>query len=147
MMIYKHKVQYYETDKQGITHHSNYVRIMEEARVYAMEQMGFGYERMEAEGFYSPVIGITCDYKRPTTFPDVIDVNIHVAEISKLKCRFAYRMCVGDKVVCTATSQHCFLDRNGRPVVIEDHFPQFYHALTEMQNKEQGSNDKKHHVS
>ena len=30
--IYKHRVHYYETDKMGIVHHSNYVRWLEEAR-------------------------------------------------------------------------------------------------------------------
>ena len=33
MNIYKHEVKYYECDRMGITHHSNYVRFMEEARV------------------------------------------------------------------------------------------------------------------
>ena len=33
MNLYQHKVQYYETDKMGIVHHSNYVRWMEEARI------------------------------------------------------------------------------------------------------------------
>ena len=28
MEAYKHKVCYYETDKMGITHHSNYIRWM-----------------------------------------------------------------------------------------------------------------------
>ena len=33
MTPYCHKVQYYETDRMGVTHHSNYIRWMEEARV------------------------------------------------------------------------------------------------------------------
>lgn len=33
MNKYIHKVNYYETDKMGITHHSNYIRFMEEARM------------------------------------------------------------------------------------------------------------------
>ena len=33
MEPYLHKVQYYETDKMGIAHHSNYIRWMEEARL------------------------------------------------------------------------------------------------------------------
>lgn len=33
MQKYRHIVQYYETDKMGITHHSNYIRWMEEARI------------------------------------------------------------------------------------------------------------------
>lgn len=128
-MTYKHKVQYYETDKQGVTHHSNYIRIMEEARVDAMEQMGFGYERMEETGVFSPVMAVTCDYKRPTTFSDVIEVEITVAENSKLKTKFAYKMTCQGKLVCQGTSLHCFLDSTGRPVVIEERFPEFYKEL------------------
>lgn len=135
-MTYKHKVQYYETDKQGVTHHSNYIRIMEETRVDIMEQMGFGYERMEEAGVFSPVIGVTCDYKRPTTFADVIEVELTVAELSKLKTRFAYKMTCKDKVVCLGTSLHCFLDANGRPVAIEERFPEFHQELTKMLNAE-----------
>lgn len=131
-MKYRHRVHYYETDKQGVTHHSNYIRIMEEARVNVMEQLGFGYERMEAAGVFSPVIGITCDYKHPTTFSDLIDVGLSVLEISKLKIRFAYTMRVGDKVVCTATSLHCFLDAQGHPVSIEKHFPELHQVLYAM---------------
>lgn len=131
--MYIHKVQYYETDKQGVTHHSNYIRIMEETRVDAMEKMGFGYERMEEAGIVSPVMSVTCDYKRPTTFPDEIEIELSVAELSKLKARFAYKMMVGGKVVCTATSLHCFLDMTGRPVAIEERFPEFYQALVELQ--------------
>lgn len=131
-MTYKHKVQYYETDKQGVTHHSNYIRIMEETRVDIMEQMGFGYERMEEAGIFSPVMGVTCDYKRPTTFPDIIEIELSVAELSKLKAKFAYKMTCNDKVVCLGTSLHCFLDKTGRPVAIEERFPEFYQELQKL---------------
>ena len=33
MQPYEHKAQYYETDRMGIIHHSNYIRWFEEARV------------------------------------------------------------------------------------------------------------------
>lgn len=131
-MTYKHKIQYYETDKQGVTHHSNYIRIMEETRVDAMERMGFGYERMEEAGVFSPVMGVTCDYKRPTTFPDIIEVELTVSELSRLKARFSYQMTCRGKLVCTGTSLHCFLDRNGRPVSIEEYFPEFHQGLQNL---------------
>ena len=51
----KHKVQYYETDMMGVTHHANYLHWMEEARIDLMDQMGFPYRRLEAEGVLSPV--------------------------------------------------------------------------------------------
>ena len=37
--MYTHLVQYYETDKMGVTHHSNYIRWMEEAREVGVKEM------------------------------------------------------------------------------------------------------------
>ena len=48
MNEYIHKVKYYECDRMGITHHSNYIRIMEEARVDMLDRLGYGFEKMEA---------------------------------------------------------------------------------------------------
>ena len=112
---YIHKVKYYECDRMGITHHSNYIRFMEEARVDLMDQLGYGFERMEADGVVSPVIGVSCSYKKTTTFQDEIAVEVKMVNKSALKFSFAYTMRVGDKVVCTGESQHCLME-NGRPV-------------------------------
>ena len=72
MENYVHKVQYYETDRMGITHHSNYIRWMEEARVDYLDQIGFGYDRLEELGVMSPVIGINAEYKESTRFNDEV---------------------------------------------------------------------------
>ena len=71
MEKYIHKVQYYETDKMQITHHSNYIRIMEEARMDFLSQIGWGYENLEREGIVSPVVDLSCEYKKTTTFSDI----------------------------------------------------------------------------
>ena len=55
MEAYRHTVKYYETDRMGFTHHSNYVRWMEEARIDFMDRLGFSYRKMEEEGVVSPV--------------------------------------------------------------------------------------------
>lgn len=129
MRPYIHKVQYYETDKMKITHHSNYIRFMEEARVDFMEQLGWGYDKMEAAGLASPVIGLTCDYKHTTTFPDEITITVSVKQLSAVKLTIGYTMMCDDKLVCSATSTHCFLNAEGRPVIIEKTLPEFYEAL------------------
>ena len=72
---YIHKVKYYETDKMGITHHSNYIRIMEEARVEWMDNVGWSFKKCEDLNMTSPVLSIKCDYKHHTTFDDIIDVD------------------------------------------------------------------------
>ena len=50
MEKYKHIVQYYETDKMGIVHHSNYIRWMEEARVDFLSQIGWDFAKLEEMG-------------------------------------------------------------------------------------------------
>ena len=131
MKSYKHEVKYYECDRMGITHHSNYVRFMEEARIDWMDQLGYGFERMEAAGVVSPVMAIECEYKHPTTFKDVIDISLRVSELSALKMSFEYTMKVGETVVCVAKSKHCFLE-NGKPVMVEKRFPEFWEKLVRV---------------
>ena len=55
MKPYIHKVQYYETDKMGITHHANYLHWMEEARVDFLDQLGWSYARLEELGVTATV--------------------------------------------------------------------------------------------
>ena len=128
MTTYTHIVRYYECDRMGITHHSNYARFMEEARIDWMDQLGYGFERMEAEGVVSPVMAIELHFKQPTTFKDAIQIEVSVTEMTTLKITIGYTMRVGDTIVCTASSTHCFLENN-RPVAIEKRFPDFYRAI------------------
>ena len=129
MHTYHHEVKYYECDRMGITHHSNYVRFMEEARVDLLDQLGYGFDKVEAEGVVSPVVAIQCNYKHPTTFKDIIDINVWISKLSELKFDFSYEMKVGDKVVCTAQSTHCFMENN-RPVIISKRLPELYQAIS-----------------
>lgn len=50
MYNYERQVKYYETDKMGVVHHSNYIRWFEEARVEFMRDNDISYRHMEEEG-------------------------------------------------------------------------------------------------
>ncbi|MCD8325978.1 MAG: acyl-CoA thioesterase [Lachnospiraceae bacterium] len=132
MTYYTHKVQYYETDKMGITHHSNYIRFCEEARIDFMEQLGYGYDRMEANGVASPVVSVKCDYKKSTTFADIIEIAVKVLEVTPVKLTLQYTMTVSGKTVCIAESSHCFLDSKGRILRIDKDLPVFFEKLNTL---------------
>ena len=125
---YIHKVKYYECDRMGVTHHSNYIRFMEESRIDMLDRIGYGFEKMEAEGVVSPVTEVHCSYKRTTTFQDEIAVEVFVEEISALKLRIGYIMTCRGALVFTGSSVHCFLE-GGRPIAFADRFPGFIEAL------------------
>ncbi len=134
MTPYKHKVQYYETDKMRITHHSNYIRFMEEARLDFLEQLGWGYDKMEESGIISPVISVSCDYRKTTTYPDVIVIEVSVLECSGVKLKLGYTMTVEDKIVCQGTSTHCFLNTQGQLISYAKQYPELFGVLVKLRD-------------
>ena len=130
MRAWTHRIQYYETDRMGITHHSNYIRIMEEARVDYLEQLGFPYAEMERRGIISPVTAVNCKYLATTTFDDRIRVDVRVIAFNGVVLTVGYEMTNQDgKHVFTGSSQHCFLNREGQILRLKREQPEFYAAL------------------
>ena len=127
---YVHAIQYYETDRMGITHHSNYVRFMEEARVDFLRQIGWDYGKLEDMGVASPVTRLDCQYKAPSTFGDELRITVLVRECNGIRIQFQYKM-VSQRgvVVCTANSEHCFVTNEGKIVRLDREFPDFYEVL------------------
>lgn len=120
MHTYTHRVNYYETDRMGITHHSNYIRWMEEARCEYLASLGFGIRQLEDEGIISPVVDVACRYIATTTFDDNIAITISIREYTGVRLTLGYTMInatTGVKV-CEASSSHCFLDAGHRPAMI-----------------------------
>ena len=133
MNTYIHTVQYYETDKMGITHHSNYVRWMEEARVAFLAEIGWDYAKLEDMGIVSPVLSVSCEYKKTTTFSDNVSIAVSVKEFKGVKLFLGYEMKNAQgETVCLATSSHAFFDRSGRPVRMKQEYPELYKVLSEL---------------
>lgn len=131
MHTYIHKVHYYETDKMGITHHSNYIRFMEEARMNFLSEIGYPMTRLEAEGITSPVVSVNCEYKHPTTYSDKIEIEVSLTQYTGVKLSLSYIMRNADTggIVAVASSSHCFIDANGKPIAVKKHFPEFDEVL------------------
>ena len=90
--MYEHKIQYYETDKMGITHHSNYIRFMEEARIAWLDEIGWSFDKLEKMGLTSPVISVKCEYKKTTTYPDIILIKTSLDSYNGVKMKIKYEM-------------------------------------------------------
>lgn len=124
---YIRKVHYYETDKMGITHHSNYIRWMEEARTDFLNQNGCGYAKFEEYGVVSPVLSVNGQYKYTTTFEDEIKIAVSIKQYNGVKLVFRYMMVNAktEALVFVGESEHCFLDQNHIPVIVRKRFPEF----------------------
>lgn len=125
-MNYIHKVNYYETDKMGITHHSNYIRWMEEARIYYLDNINCNYKKIEDLGIISPVIGLECEYKSSTTFDDSVEIQVKLVEYKGVKFTFEYEMknIKTNEIVLIGKTRHCFLDKSKKPIILKKSYPE-----------------------
>ncbi|MCQ2797121.1 MAG: acyl-CoA thioesterase [Bacilli bacterium] len=133
MKEYKHTVQYYETDKMGISHHSNYIRWMEESRVDFLDQIGWSYSKFEEMGIISPVASVECAFKKPTTFPDTVTIVVNIAEYNGVKIVFKYTMKNDNgEVVAEGKSSHCFIDSKKMPMLVKKSLPELHETLMSL---------------
>jgi len=129
MFQYKRKVQYYETDKMGIVHHSNYVKWMEEARIALLDSIGLPYKAMEDAGIVSPVTAITLEYKSPCAFGDEVTVEADISRYNGVRLEVDYIMSKADgSTAVKARSGHCFL-RDGKIVSLKHAAPEMHEKL------------------
>lgn len=121
----------------GITHHSNYIRFMEEARMDFFRQIGFDYLDFEKMGLLSPVVGLNnIRYKRPSTVGDDIEIAVTVAAIRPFVLTLRYRMYLEGALIFQGDSEHCFVDKQGKLVKVgEDNFPEFYNVMKRLQEE------------
>lgn len=127
------KVNYYETDKMGIVHHSNYIRWFEETRIYYLEAAGYPYSRMEDEGIMIPVISAECSYKNAVTFGETVYITAQVQKFNGFRMEILYTVngCDGSLKAEGMTS-HCFVNKDMKLVRTNKDHPGIYKVFTEL---------------
>ena len=133
-MIYERKINYYETDKMGVVHHSNYIRFLEEARCYWMEKIGIPFSALEEKGVTIPVLGVNVEYKHHVTYDDTILIKVIIKEFSGVRMTVTYDVRdkkTGEKVI-EAETKHCFTSKELRPVSLKKYAPEFNSKIEEM---------------
>ena len=135
--VYTHRIKYYETDKMGLTHHSNYIRFMEEARVELLRSWGLDWAALEKEGILSAVTAISGSYKNSSVFDDWLRIRVFLEEYTGIRMTFRYEMTKEDgRIVFEGTSEHCFLNSEGRPLRLKKERPDLNELLLEKTEKE-----------
>ncbi|MCI8621465.1 MAG: hypothetical protein HFJ50_07145 [Clostridia bacterium] len=87
MELYRRRINYYETDKMGVVHHSNYIRYLEEARSFWLMQEGMPFEKFEEKGITIPILGVNVEYKKHVTFADIILIDVFVKEYNGVRMK------------------------------------------------------------
>ena len=117
-MIFERTINYYETDKMGVVHHSNYIRFLEEARCKMLNDLNYSYGKIEEEGLMIPVLEVNCKYKYHVTAFDTILIDVRIVEFNGVKMRVKYIVTnkANGNLVMEAETKHCFTNKDLRPV-------------------------------
>ena len=102
------KVRYAETDQMGVVHHGNYAQYLEVSRVEWLEQLGFSYKKMEAEGVMLPVVDMAMKFKKSAFFDDVLQVKVSLKKIPTVKIEFEYEIFNQKQELLTTASTTLF---------------------------------------
>lgn len=135
---YERKVFYYETDKMNVVHHSNYLRMFEEARVDFLEKVGMPFENIEKSGIMVPVLSAECNYISPLVFDERFAVYQKIEKFNGVRLEISYRIVSRDSGnLCTVGKTfHCFTDMNMKPIRTKGKYPEIYSIFHEYTNYE-----------
>ncbi|GAB6078704.1 acyl-CoA thioesterase [Hydrogenobaculum acidophilum] len=116
---YQRKVNFYETDAQGVVHHSNYFRYFEEARGYLLEHLGLPYYQMHNEGFFVVLVEAYIRIKHPIVYQDVFTIDTTIGIKNEFSLYFDYKVYVDDKLCAIGDTKHCIV-KDGKLIKIPD---------------------------
>ena len=130
---YTRKVFYYETDKMGIAHHSNYIRWFEEARLELLDEIGLHFSKLEQIGIASPVFSISCEFKKMISFGDTFTVVSRITSYDGIRLTVEYSVLDAStrELRAKGSSSHCFMGKSG-VISLKRSFPEIYSVLEQF---------------
>ncbi|MDQ7081697.1 MAG: thioesterase family protein [Aquificota bacterium] len=118
-MVYRRRVQFYETDAQGVVHHSNYFRYFEEARGEYLRSLGIPYSRLRSMGYEVVLIEASCTFRKPLLYDEEVEIDLEITHMNRYTFTFSYKVTVGGDLRAEGRTKHCVL-REGRIVSLPE---------------------------
>jgi len=112
------RVRYPEVDRMGVAHHSHFLVWFEMGRTELLRSLGCTYGEMESEGIFMPVVEVSCRYRAPVRYDDLLEVETQLGEVSGSRVTFEYRLRRqgAEEVLAEARTTHATVNREGQVV-------------------------------
>ena len=133
MYEYTRPVYYYETDKMGVVHHSNYARWLEEARTFFFNDKDLAYIVTESYGVMSPLTDMNLKFKSFAKYGDVFTVRLKMTKYSGVRFRMEYSVVNQDgRILLEGESGHAFVGADHRPVSLSRAIPHRHELMKKL---------------
>ncbi len=116
-MLYRRRVQFYETDAQGVVHHSNYFRYFEEARGELLRELGAPYSEIRKEGYEVVLLEASCRFRKPLLYDELFEIHLRISGVDRFTFTFLYEVTAAGDLRAEGETKHCMV-KGGRIVSI-----------------------------
>ena len=119
-LSFERKINFYETDAQGVVHHSNYPRYFEEFRGYFLEKLDLPYHKVREDLKTDIVLlSLNVKYKKPVKFGEIIKIEGSIEIKNKYFFSFDYKISVNGELRTEGYTEHCCISmENGKIISI-----------------------------
>ena len=94
------RIEFADTDMAGIVHFANFFRFMEAAEVEFLRARGLTVSlTWEGQRIGFPRVSASCDFLRPATFQDVLDVAVRIQSIGRKSVTYSFEFSKAGEVV------------------------------------------------
>lgn len=119
------RVRYAETDQMGVVYHGNYFAWFEVGRVEMLRTIGFSYQELESgEDCVLPVVEVSCRYRRPARYDDLLDLHTQVKALRGSILIFTYELFRETVLLAEGETKHVIVDHS----LQKKRLPEKYHA-------------------
>jgi acyl-CoA thioester hydrolase len=129
--VHRLEVRFRDCDPMGHTNNAVYLTYLEQARFSHWRSLwGFGTPQLPP-GLPGVILArVECDYKRPATYGDVLEIRLTVAEIGRTSFRYECEIVdeQGRTVATAKTVQVMYDYATEKPVAIPDEIRALLHG-------------------
>ena len=102
------RVEFADTDMAGIVHFSNFFRYMESAEVEFLRSRGLNVKfDWEGEPISFPRVAASCDFEKPVTFGDVLDIAVQIERLGRKSVTYAFEFSKEGEVIARGRVASC----------------------------------------
>jgi len=117
----------------GVVYYANYFVWLETGRTEYFRQLGMPYAEVEKNDILLPVIKAFCQFKSPARYDDLVRVVTTVTSLQEVRIVFKYEVFrhASNELLVIGETEHAFVNRQGRPVVLKKYNPFLWKRLLE----------------
>ncbi len=122
-------VRWGELDPYGHVNHATYLSYLEHARIGALEDIGWGMEKLRRQGYQVVVVRADVRFRRPATAGNELIITTGIIDLRPATSRWRQQVRHGDDLIAEAEITAACTSADGQPTRPPEEFQQALRSL------------------